>query len=220
MTDGNDARAMLSEMIEITEQTIAPTRSRYPDLDALYRECPTAFWLAPDGDDVLPPAPFVAAPSQVAAPIEIDEDEPTPEPTPEPTIVTGMSTGVWRALLVAGPTFAATGIMAMPGGQDRWWDPFGRALVSLVASPLTVPIGAMLGLVPILAGVLALGWSGREISDLRHPAVWGGTGAMMGLAIAALFDAGGGVAIALVATSMLCALIARTGVAWSEPDFA
>lgn len=213
-TEHDAARAQLSEMTEITEQMIERTFHRYPDLETLYRDCPSAFWLAPDADDLLPiPAPAPAKTSP--APVEI---ETVPGDSP---MVDGLSSGVARALIVAGPIFAATGLMlAETAPDERWWSPFGRALASLVAAPLTITVGAMLALLPVLAGVLALGWAGKTFTGLRQRSAWSATGALMGVAIAAMFNAGGAVALALVTTSIACATVARSCVAWTDPEFA
>lgn len=214
MNNDTDARLVLSEMIDITESTIDRTFGRHPDLDALYRRCPTAFWLAPDCDGVLPalpPGPTLPAPSLVLS------DAP-PDDAPPPA-AHGLARGVGMSVVAAGPIFAATAMMLEQAQYDRHlWDPLGRALVSLIAFPLTITFGAVLAVLPILIGALSLGAAGTRMPTVRKPAVWALTGGVMGLAIAALFDAGATVGLALIATSIACAGIARAAVDWNVPE--
>ena len=214
MTNIADAREQLSGMTEITEKTIAQTLHRDADLDALYRECPTAFWLAPDADLSVPPAPPHRSGHTVVTTFVLDHQ-------PSNECVHGRMSAVWRSLLAAGPIFAATGLMLHRAEFDQhWWDPFARALASLIAAPLTVTVGALLALLPILAGVFAMSATGSAFPVARRPIAWGTAGGVMGLAIAALFDVGSTEALALVTTSVACAWIARTGVEWDHPSLA
>jgi hypothetical protein len=199
------ARHQISEMTVTTEQTLAETLGWASEEERLYRDCPTAFWLAPDGDGVLPPPPAGPKPPTPVLPLAAD-----------PVAVDGMGVGIFRAMMAAGPIFAATALLLLPTEADRTWlQPIGRALASLAAFPLTIVFGAALAVLPLLTGVVALGFAGRSIARLRTPGAWAATGGVMGAAIATLCDAGGPAGLALIATSVACAAIARTAIAWS-----
>ncbi len=122
-------------------------------------------------------------------------------------------------MLAAGPIFAATAMLLIPTGANRdWWDPLGRAAMSLVALPLTMLFGALLALLPVLAGVLSLAAAGKSVEALRKPTAWAVTGGVMGAGLATGFDANGPIGLALIATSIGCAAIARHSVAWHDPE--
>ncbi len=208
------AREQISEMTETTETTLARTFGWETPEARLYRDCPTAFWLAPDGDGVLnPPAPGPILPTGFAQPANKDDDA--------ADVVEGMNYAVLVAVLAAGPIFAAAALLLMPIDVDRdWVSAMGQAAMSIVAFPLTVPIGGFLALLPVLVGVLALGNAGQTIPTLRRPAAWALTGGVMGLTLATMFDTGVAVGLAVITTSVACASIARHFVDWKGPQSA
>ncbi len=205
------ARAQISEMTETTEATLARTFGWETPEARLYRECPSAFWLAPDGGGVLPPPPAGPAMPQIVTRWHLDDDP--------ANAVEGKASGIFHAMLAAGPIFAATAMLLAPTTTDRqWWDPLGRAAMTLVAAPLTMIFGAVLALLPVLAGVLCLAAAGKTVMTLRKPAAWTLTGGIMGAGLATLFDAGGPFGLAMIATSVACAAIARRHVTWTDAE--
>lgn len=218
MDDLVDARTTLSEMTGITEDTIASIVYRDMRADghfeALYRAVPTAFWLAPDADLSVPPQPEH---SIVHAPTDVDRSA----RCNPPAVIKGRGQGAFTALVAAGPSFAAIAY-ALSGGQtdEAWWQPFGRVAASLIALPFTVLFGAVLGLVPIVLATLLLGEGGAHRHWLQRQYIWIGTGGVLGMMIAAMFQAPGLIGLSLVATAMLCAAIARHAVTWTDPDVA
>lgn len=176
-----------------------------PEEARLYRDCPTAFWLAPGADDLL-----------------ADLSSPTPPPAAAPAnddaIATGFLAAIGLALLVAGPSFVATmSLVSDIGGAT----PLARiamgVAMGLTLSPLTIPFGGIAAAAPVVLGVSLLAWLGtsRPVARLRR--VWAATGAGMGLIIAAAFDAGI-VTVPLVLTSVACASIAHKAIDWATPD--
>lgn len=91
-------------------------------------------------------------------------------------------------------------------------------LVLLIATPVAIPIGAIVGTIPIALGGFIMGWLGQRHPMARRNAVWGFAGLVLALPFAAL----------LAGTSMLehvtpfaftgtvCALIVRYGTSWSD----
>lgn len=208
-----DARDTLSEMTETAEVMLSSifARDRARDI-ALYRECPTAFWLAPDADlsvePTAPPADILVSPN-------------VRPPSETPDEVTGINSAILHAMIAAGPVFAAAWL-AIESGQtgDSWWEPLARAGLSVMLAPFTVLVGAVLGVIPILVGTMMLGEGGTHLIWLRKRGAWLATGAAMGTAIAALVGADAGAGLALIVTSVACATIARHAVDWNEPEFA
>ncbi len=199
----------LADMPRIADATLASTfRWREDEAARLYRECPTAFWLAPDGEDtpLYAVAPSPAAPAVAETPID-------------PPVATGVLPAIGLGVGVAGPIFIATMGLVADGGTtaiERMAMSLGLALVSI---PLSVPFGALAAALPVILGVSLLAWFGAERPLARRTSLWAATGAGMGLLIAALFDAGM-VTIPLVLTSIACATVARRAVDWIEPELA
>lgn len=202
----------VSAMTDTTEATLARTFGWDTPEAKLYRDCPTAFWLAP-GDDaafgVSPDGPIMPAPAVAAEDGHVDGAD----------TVDGMRGAVLGGVLSAGPIFTAVLALTFPNtGPDAWYAPFGRVMMSLLIAPVTILVGAVLALLPMLAGVLLLGIVGTTIDRLRAPATWAATGSVMGIAIAAMFDAGSSAGPALIATGAFCASIARRFVDWHAPE--
>ena len=215
MTDHDDARAQLSGMTEITERTLDDALYHHrSQLDTLYRDCPTAFWLAPDADDLLlaPGDPAPIAPVRAPGPAPDVDEEPRAH---------GLGRAIGYGIVSAGPIFTATAMMLDRTGYDSsWWDAVARGLVSLFAFPLTITVGAFLAFLPVFFGVLGLTAIGRTHEAARVPAVWAATGGAMGAALATVFDAGATAGLALVATSILSARIAHVAIRWSDLETA
>lgn len=200
------ARQQVSEMTETTETTLARTFGWETPEARLYRDCPTAFWLAPDAQDYLPSLPEAPMPAEVPEPETYLKDE-----------VEGLRGAVACGALTAGPIFAASLALLLPArGADAWYVPFARAVISLTLAPVTMLVGAAPALLPVLAGVLVLGMLGTGVATLRTPATWAAVGGVIGAAIAALFDAGSTGGLAVIATSVACAAIARHFVTWHD----
>ncbi len=205
ITDADVAR-----MPRVAEVTLADTfHWTMTEEERLYRDCPTAFWLAPGADICAPAEPVLAVTSEPEA----------LEPIDTAWIPTGCRAAVLWPLLVAGPVFvASTGLVFDGSGTplSRMASSVGLALVSF---PLTIPFGAVLALLPVLLGVATLAWLGREHAVARDTRLWAATGAGLGLLIGALFDAGM-VSVSLVLTAVACATVARRAIDWVEPEFA
>lgn len=201
-----DARTTISEMTEITDRTLAETFDRRAAASQLFRDVPSAFWLDPEGDDALP-ATFGPALPAAPGPSE-----------PEPAHVLGRRVAGLAAVLAAGPIFLAS-VLALQASEAGEGLPTmaGRAFVSLLAAPLSIPFGAFLAGVPVAAGIALLGFLGERHRRARRKRAWLGTGALMGAGIAGLFTATGAVALALIATSVACAGLARYNVDWVDP---
>lgn len=173
----------------------------------LYRDCPTAFWLAPDADDVLTERP--APPPPASAPAALADVD---------TTATGFLTAIGLALLVAGPSFVATmGLVTDIGGTTPITRIAMGVAMGLVLSPLTIPFGGIAAATPVILGVSLLAWLGTTYPAARRRRVWAATGAGMGLIIAAAFDAGM-TTLPLVLTSIACASIAHTAIDWTTRD--
>ncbi|MES2338568.1 MAG: hypothetical protein V4537_10765 [Pseudomonadota bacterium] len=201
MTD--TVRTQASEMTRTTDRTLAATFGWTTAEERLYRDCPTAFWLAPDGDGVLPPVDGPSLPPPVAS-------------VEAPASVAGHGVGMGQAMLAAGPIFTAAAIITVPMGEDLG-QRMGLLFGSLVAMPLTMLVGIVLGCLPILLGTGILAWRGLHDPLARERWLWAATGGGMGLAIAGLFDAQV-VTVPLVLASAACATIAHRPIEWIDPE--
>lgn len=204
------ARERVSEITEMTEEYVVPAFDWERDYGSLYRDCPSAFWLAPDGSRQIVPVEEPRRP-------QVLHLAPRPQAEPEPAPVSGRVAGSAIALGIAGPMFLAT-TMFVDGLDQGVLRSFGMAGVSAVAMPFTVPIGALLALLPVICGVLTLSHFGIREPIVREPWVWTMVGTIMGIAIAVLFGAGAAVGLGLIATSAACARISRAGVEWHDPE--
>lgn len=116
------------------------------------------------------------------------------------------------AALCAGPTFVVT-VMAMPLIRANAAMPW--SLLFLV--PLAIAFGLLVATVP--AGILVWlgGWLGARWLIFRHPLIWGGVGALAGVALGAAADVtrlGNGWQSALAGA--VVAGIARRSVRWRD----
>ncbi|RDE05175.1 hypothetical protein [Sphingomonas aracearum] len=170
----------------------------------LYRQCPSAFWLAPEADWL----PDSDGPMLPAVP-DIDN-------APAPKIVVHAFRHMLLALTAAGPIFFAAA-MACEGLAAHGTT--GSAVAGLAGavllSAIVVPFGAVLALLPVLLGTVVMGFASERWERARHPLAWSVTGGAMGVAIAGLFDAGASPTIALLITGLACAAVVRSGV-WFE----
>ncbi|MFD1787214.1 hypothetical protein ACFSC3_06495 [Sphingomonas floccifaciens] len=199
----------LAAMPRIADATLAAA-FHWPatEEERLYRDCPTAFWLAPDADDLLPEPPLAPMP----------QTEPQHSATPEMT-ATGTTGAIGLAVAVAGPVFVAALSLVVQSPSTPIERIAGGLALALVSFPLTIPVGGLAALLPVILGVTTLAWLGSERPLARRGSLWAATGTGMGLAIAALFDAGM-VTIPLVLTSIACATVAHRAIDWVEPEFA
>lgn len=207
------AREQLSEMTDITETTLMQTFDWDRDYGPLYRACPTAFWLAPDASDVLPAVAGPILPRHDIIPVGPSAPAPLDLAT-----ATGQADAVFAALLVAGPVFAASELLLTGITHAGFAQAIGPALASIIFTPLTILFGMPLALLPVMTGVVALAALGRRWTEWREPWVWTATGGALGLMIALAVQADAPTGLALVATSLACARLARHRVAWIDAD--
>lgn len=202
----------IARIADIYEATLTETFHRTTvQEERLYRECPSAFWLAPDADlrteARCPPKPHAEPVVAAATPHDVA------------MIPTGYPAAILSPLLLAGPVFVATLGLVMEGSGAPLTR-LGQALaLALVSFPLTIPVGAILALLPVSVGVASLARLDGSRPVARDTRLWAATGAGLGLAIAALFDAGI-VTVPLVLTAIACATMARRAIEWIEPEFA
>lgn len=178
------------------------------DYGGIYRKVPSAFWLAPDGDEALP---ATDGPSLRPA---ASPDESDAAPLPTRIAVTGRSAGASLAMLCAGPIFVLPLLVTLAPALSPA-QLLGSIVGALAASIVAVPFGIVLGALPILVGTAMMGEAGKHSELPRRYSAWAAVGALMGLAIAGGFDAGI-ITIPLVLTSLLCALIVRYWTRWDE----
>ncbi|RHW17075.1 hypothetical protein D1610_13235 [Sphingomonas gilva] len=175
------------------------------DYGGTYRQCPSAFWLAPDAADVLPPADLLhPRPAPPAA-------EPQPMIDPPDESVDNRAFGAGLAILLAGPIF----VMSIPLVEGLAAPAIAFAMIA--ALPFTVVIGAILAAVPVCLGSLLMGKLGEAGRGWRHPLAWMGVGAPFGMVLAALFGSGPQGIGAMAITGALCAGVARWKVRWGTP---
>lgn len=205
-----DARKRVSEISEMTDNYVVPAFDWERDYGSLYRDCPSAFWLAPDGSRQIVP---------VEEPRRAHVLHLAPKPPEELALpsVSGRIGGGGLSLAVAGPVFLTTA-MLFDGLERGVGSGIVAAFASLAAFPFTIPVGAVLGLLPVVLGVSVLSHLGIKVPEARPAWVWTLVGAAMGFCIAAMFDAGIPIGAALVATSATCARIARSWVQWHDPE--
>ncbi|MHA6723039.1 hypothetical protein [Sphingomonas sp. RS2018] len=202
-----------SHMTEIADRTLAATFRRMSPEEALYRDCPSAFWLAPGGDDALP---TMAEPTM--SPRQTSRTVARPRRDLARIVdVASQRLAIAAATVAAGPIFAAMLMLTLPS-SDSLLQGLGKiVMLSIVGLPLTVIVGSFLGVLPICGGAAFLCRLGRTKERARTCQVWAATGAGMGLAIAGLLDAGL-VSIPLILTSVACALIAHGHLDWIEAE--
>ena len=132
------------------------------------------------------------------------------------------ASGAALAMLAAGPVFVfnlMVGVMLYDtlGAQELGAEIAGMLMLTIFA----VPFGAVIALLPVLAGGYGMGWLGLRWTPARHPVLWGVAGALLGgamlLAFAGFGDPGVWGAPALFsATGAICALIVRYRTRWSD----
>lgn len=205
------SQADIDAMPQIADATLANTLHwSETKEERLYRECPTAFWLAPDAEAVLRPAdgPVLPPPPR---PVDLVEDATTG------WRAEGFGSAVGYAVAIAGPTFVATmGLIDTGVGTPIERIASGIAL-GAVSAPMSIPFGSIAAFVPVLLGAFILTHAGVEHSIARRRSLWAAVGTGMGLLIAAAFDAGM-VTIPLLLTSIACASIAHRAITWVEPE--
>lgn len=204
MTRPTDAD--IASMPQIAEATLTGTfHWAVSPEERLYRDCPTAFWLAPDGDGLLPAPEFSIDPS-------VTQAEPAAS---DVATANGFLAAIGFAMMVAGPSFLSTLSLVTDGvGTPLTRIATGVGL-GLVSAPLSIPFGAILAAAPVIVGVGLLTWLGmsRPVARLRR--LWAATGAGMGLMIAAAFDAGM-TTVPIVLTSIACACVAHRAIDWTR----
>lgn len=205
MTDPTDAD--IAAMPHVADAALAATfHWGVSEESRLYRECPTAFWLAPDAYAALT-TPEVAGRKMPEKPEAVVTD----------VTATGVRGAITSAALVAGPVFlSALGLIQETGGTPI--SAIVRSVwLGLMSAPLSIPVGALAALIPAIIGVCVLSMLGLKHPLARRRSLWASTGAGMGLIIAAAFDAGM-TTIPLVLTSIACATVARKAIDWPDPD--
>ena len=132
------------------------------------------------------------------------------------------ASGAALAMLAAGPVFVLNLMVGVllydtPGAEE-----FGTGLAGvLMLTIFAVPFGAVIALLPVVAGGYGMGWLGLHWTLARHPALWGVAGAVLGgamfLAFAGFDDPELWKPVALfAATGAICALIVRYRTRWSD----
>ncbi|KQN26180.1 hypothetical protein ASE86_08500 [Sphingomonas sp. Leaf33] len=200
--------ADVAAMPQIADATLARTfHWSLPPEEGLYRDCPTAFWLAPEADSLLPAPNFTLEP-------QVAQAEPT-APDAATATATGFLAAIGFAMMVAGPSFLSTLSLTTDGVGTPLARIASGVGLALVSAPLSIPFGAIPAAAPVIIGVGLLTWLGmsRPIARLRR--LWAATGAGMGLMIAAAFDAGM-TTVPIVLTSIACACVAHRAIDWTE----
>jgi len=205
MTTLTDAE--IAAMPQVAGAILADTvHWRGSEEERLYRECPSAFWLAPDGSDALPPIEY-------CVPTSFE----SPAVTSHPASVEGQAGAIGFAALIAGPVFISTMSLVIDGGGT----PLNRIAMGvglgLISFPFSIPVGALAAVLPLMLGVFLLTWLGTTHKAARLRRVWAATAAGMGTIFAAMFDAGI-VTVPLVITSITCAMVAHRAIDWTDAD--
>lgn len=125
--------------------------------------------------------------------------------------------GAALAMVSAGPSF---GLLLLLGQIAR--DPLGGELNELwLIFPLLLMMvipGMVVAFLPILLGGLAMAYCGTRSTSTRHPIVWAGAGATLGILMAFLFDdtARSGLVLPFLLNGAICALLVRYGTRWED----
>lgn len=132
--------------------------------------------------------------------------------------------GILRGTAAAGPVFlVAIGLVTLATTVGPIAIRPDAAMVAVVGiAALSVPVGAVLALVPVTLGTALLAAAGRGNAGLRLPVAWAVIGGLAaGLAMVAIDGPGSdGVGrVALVLTGAICALLARSGVTWDVAPY-
>jgi hypothetical protein len=92
------------------------------------------------------------------------------------------------------------------------------ALLPMLAASLV--FGALLAVLPVCIGGVAMGWAAARNAGLMHPAIWAIAGGASAAGAALPFDPQieSPFAFAMIATGALCALIVRYGTRWSDDN--
>jgi thiamine transporter ThiT len=127
--------------------------------------------------------------------------------------------GAARALVGAGPSFM---LLILLGEMLR--DPSDLDLneiwVLLPILLIAMVVGMAIAFLPILLGGLAMSYLGARWIVARHPIIWAGIGATMGMLMALLFDESARFWLVLpfAMNGAICAVIVRYGTRWSDDD--
>ena len=124
--------------------------------------------------------------------------------------------GVALATALAGPIFATPLLIVM-----SWPDISVQGVIVSVLGMifLTMPIGAILSIIPNTVGAALLGWLGTHHPAARHPLAWLLTGVALGALIgfAAVPDLRHpGAMLVMAAVGAACALLCRRGTEWID----
>lgn len=125
--------------------------------------------------------------------------------------------GAALALVSAGPSFVLLLLLGqigrnpLAGDLSELWQIFPLLLVTVIP-------GMVIAFLPILLGGLAMAYAGARSTSARHPIVWAGAGAILGMLMAFLFDdtARSGLVLPFLLNGAICALIVRYGTRWSD----
>ena len=125
--------------------------------------------------------------------------------------------GAALAMVSAGPSFALLLLLGQiarnPSGGDlsELWALLPLLLIAVIP-------GMVIAFLPILLGGLAMGHIGTRCTSTRHPVIWAGAGATLGMLMAFLFDnnAQSGLVLPFLLNGAICALIVRYRARWSN----
>lgn len=120
--------------------------------------------------------------------------------------------GAAHASLSAGPIFVLVfALSSLLSGNLSSRDAITLPFILLPILGVAVPVGAIIGVLPIAAGGFLMGWLGSCNPVARQPAFWALAGAVLAIPLAALLaDAGlPGIIVQFAATGAVCALIVR-----------
>ena len=125
--------------------------------------------------------------------------------------------GAALAMVSAGPSFVLLLLLGqigrnpLGGDLDEPWQIFPLLLMMVIP-------GMAVAFLPILLGGLAMAYVGTRSTSARHPVIWAGAGAILGMLMAFLFDgtARSGLVLPFLLNGAICALIVRYGTRWSD----
>lgn len=126
--------------------------------------------------------------------------------------------GVLFGTFAAGPVFAMAVVLSH--GDYRHNVDLSELVILPALMAMALPVGTILGILPVLFGTVLMASLGRDNEGARLPLLWALAGGFMAGFPAWLMDGETAVITSFAITGTVCALVARWQTRWVEAELA